>query len=316
VIGARAMRFRVMTEPQEGASYDDLVAVARLAEEVGFDGFFRSDHYVGFGPGNHLPGPTDAWTTLAGLARETSTVRLGTLVSPVTFRFPGQLALVVAQVDAMSGGRVELGVGAGWNEAEHEAHAIPYPALGERFGRLEEQLAILRGFWTTPAGERFSFAGRHYRVADSPALPKPVQQPHPPVVVGGFGAPRSARLAATYADEYNVPMVPPDVFRETNDRVDAACEASGRDPSTLRRSVMLTTICGTDEADVARRVAAIGGAFDELQGGRAVGTPAQVVDTLGTYREAGAESVYFQLLDLHDPDHLRLLAAEVLPAMS
>src|SRR5439155_14294072 len=176
VTSARAMRFRVMTEPQEGASYDDLLAVARLAEEGGFDGFFRSDHYVGFGPGSHLPGPTDAWTTLAGLARETSTVRLGTLVSPVTFRFPGQLALVVAQVDAMSGGRIELGVGAGWNEAEHEAHAIPYPPTGERFDRLEEQLAILRGFWTAPAGGRFSFTGRHYRVADSPALPKPVQQ--------------------------------------------------------------------------------------------------------------------------------------------
>ncbi len=198
------MQLRIFTEPQQGASYDDLLAVAQAAERLGFDGFFRSDHYLVMGGGDGLPGPTDAWVTLAGLARDTTRLRLGTLVTSATFRLPGPLAVSVAEVDHMSGGRVELGLGAGWYEAEHRAYAIPFPPLGERFERLEEQLAIITGLWGTPAGERFSYTGRHYEVTDSPALPKPRQQPRPPVIVGGHGPSRTPRLAATYADEFNL----------------------------------------------------------------------------------------------------------------
>src|SRR5580658_6436829 len=181
------MRLRVFTEPQQGASYDDLLRIARHAEELGFDAFFRSDHYLSMGDGDGLPGPTDAWVTLAALAVETSSIRLGTLMSPVTFRLPGPLAITVAQVDQMSGGRVELGLGTGWFEAEHTAYGIPFPSVSERFDRLEEQLAIVTGLWGTPEGETFSFAGAHYQLADSPGLPKPAQRPRPPVLVGGSG---------------------------------------------------------------------------------------------------------------------------------
>ena len=194
-----SMRLRIFTEPQQGATYDDLLAVARTAEELGFDAFFRSDHYLRMGDGDAGPGPTDAWVTLAGLARETSRVRLGTLVTAGTFRLPGPLAIAVAQVDAMSGGRVELGIGAGWFEDEHRAHGIPFPPTRERFDRLEEQLAIITGMWTTPVGERFSYHGRYYELTDSPALPKPVQRPHPPIIIGGYGTKRTPALAARYA---------------------------------------------------------------------------------------------------------------------
>src|SRR5436190_13037428 len=309
------MRFRIFTEPQEGATYDELLAVARLAEELGFDAFFRSDHYMGFFGGDALPGPTDAWITLAGLARDTTRIRLGTLVSPVTFRNPGPLAISVAQVDAMSGGRVELGLGAGWNNREHEACGIPFPDTGERFERLEEQLAIVTGLWTTPIGDTFTFDGRHYTLTDSPALPKPVQQPHPPIVIGGFGPKRTPRLAATYASEFNVAFAPPPAFPPTVERVRAACESRGRDPATLHFSLANTVVCGVDDAEVERRAAAIGRTIDQLAGAIA-GTPAQVVDRVGEYRDGGAETIYFQVLDLHDLDHLRLLAAEVVPAFS
>jgi F420-dependent oxidoreductase-like protein len=309
------MRFRIFTEPQEGASYDDLLAVARVAEELGFDAFFRSDHYMGFFGGDALPGPTDAWTTLAGLARDTTRLRLGTLVSPITFRAPGPLAITVAQVDAMSDGRVELGLGAGWNDREHAAYGIPFPDTGGRFERLEEQLAIITGLWTTPPGASFSFEGRHYNLEDSPALPKPVQRPHPPVVIGGFGPKRTPRLAATFATEFNVGFAPPSMFPDAVGRVHAACERLGRDPATLGVSIANTVVCGVDDDEVARRAQAIGRTTDELLGAIA-GTPAQVVDTVGIYRDAGADTVYFQVLDLHDLDHLRLLAAEVVPAFT
>jgi F420-dependent oxidoreductase-like protein len=307
------MRFRIFTEPQEGASYDDLLAVARLAEDLGFDAFFRSDHYMGFFGGDALPGPTDAWTTLAGLARDTTRLRLGTLVSPITFRAPGPLAITVAQVDAMSAGRVELGLGAGWNVREHQAYGIPFPDTGERFERLEEQLAILTGLWTTPLGAGFSFEGSHYTLEDSPALPKPVQQPHPPIVIGGFGPRRTPRLAATYATEFNVGFAPPPMFPEAVGRVRAACERLGRDPASLGISIANTVVCGKDDAEVARRAGAIGRTTEQLAGAIA-GTPAQVVDTVGVYHDGGADTVYFQVLDLHDLDHVRLLAAEVVPA--
>ncbi|MFM2077481.1 MAG: hypothetical protein RJA49_1371, partial [Actinomycetota bacterium] len=200
----RRVKLRIFTEPQQGATYFDLLAVAQRAEQRGFDAFFRSDHYLAMGaPG--LPGPSDAWTTLAGIARETSTIRLGTLVNSATFRLPGPLAITVANVDAMSNGRVELGLGAGWFAAEHEAYGIPFPPLGERFDRLEEQLAVITGLWGTPAGSTFDHAGAHYQLGSSPALPKPVQSP-PPIIIGGGGAKRTPALAARYAAEFNLPF--------------------------------------------------------------------------------------------------------------
>ena len=307
------MLLRIFTEPQQGASYEELLAVARTAEEAGFDAFFRSDHFLRMGDGNGEPGPTDAWITLAGLARETTRIRLGTLVSSATFRLPGPLAVTVAQVDAMSGGRVELGLGTGWFEAEHMAYGIPFSMLGERFERLEEQLAVITGLWRTPPGERFSFAGRHYQLEDSPALPKPVQKPHPPVIVGGGGAKRTPRLAAQYADEFNIAFRQvPDVTTQF-ERVRAACEAIGRDPATLTMSAAVVICCGKDDADVARRAGAIGRQVDELKANGACGTPAQVIERLHEYGAAGAERVYLQVLDLSDLDHVRLLGSDVLP---
>ena len=310
------MRFRIFTEPQEGATYDDQLAVARLAEDLGFDAYFRSDHYISFFEGGGLPGPTDAWITLAGLARDTTRLRLGTLVSPVTFRLPGPLAIAVAEVDAMSGGRVELGLGAGWNDREHAAYGIPFPATGERFDRLEEQLAVITGLWGTPVGETFSYSGAHYTIDDSPALPKPVQQPGPPIVMGGFGPTRTPQLAARYANEFNAAFAPPDAFPELVERARAACEAIGRDPASLPTSIANTVVCGSDDAEVSRRAAAIGRDVETAKATHFAGTPAEVIDRIGVYREAGAETVYFQVLDLHDLDHLRLLAAEVVPAFS
>ncbi|MDQ1397867.1 MAG: hypothetical protein QOG64_3126 [Acidimicrobiaceae bacterium] len=306
------MLLRIFTEPQQGASYENLLAVARTAEECGFDAFFRSDHYLRMGDGNGDPGPTDAWITLAGLARETSTIRLGTLVSSATFRLPGPLAVTVAQVDAMSGGRVELGLGTGWFEAEHAAYGIPFSLLGERFERLEEQLAIITGLWTTPVGERFSFAGRHYQLADSPALPKPQQQPRPPIIIGGGGAKRTPALAARFADEYNVPFHSLEAGTDAFGRMRQACEAQQRDPATVLLSAALAVCCGTDQAEVERRAAAIGRPVERID---LAGTPAQLVDTLGRWSEAGAERVYLQVLDLGDLDHVRLLAEEVMPAL-
>ena len=309
------MRLRVFTEPQQGATYDDLLAAARTAEECGFDAFFRSDHYLAMGGADGLPGPTDAWVTLAGLARETSRIRLGTLVSSATFRLPGPFAVAVAQVDAMSGGRVEVGLGTGWYEAEHAAYGIPFPQLRERFERLEEQLEVVTGLWTTPPGERFDFRGRHYALTDSPALPKPAQRPHPPVIVGGRGARRTPRLAARFAAEYNLPFHRLEPTREQFARVRAACEAAGRDPATLALSAALVLCCGADEADLARRAAAVGREVDELRANGAAGTPAEVAEKLRAYAAAGADAAYLQVLDLSDLDHLRLVAAEVAPQL-
>ena len=310
------MRLRIFTEPQQGASYDDLLAVARTAEELGFDGFFRSDHYLRMGGGDPGPGPTDAWVTLAGLARETSRVRLGTLVTAGTFRLPGPLAITVAQVDAMSGGRVELGIGAGWFDDEHRAHGIPFPSTRERFDRLEEQLAIITGMWTTPVGEMFSFHGRYYELTDSPALPKPVQQPHPPIIVGGYGTKRTPALAARYAQEFNLAFPPLDYYAEQVQRVKRACADAGRDPASLRTTVALVVCCGRDEAEFRRRAAAIGRQPDELRENGAAGLPGEVVETLRAFEAAGAEDAYLQVLDVSDLEHLALLAAEVMPAVA
>ncbi|MGY1644096.1 LLM class F420-dependent oxidoreductase [Geodermatophilus sp. SYSU D00703] len=308
------MQLRIFTEPQQGATYDDLLAVARRTEETGFDAFFRSDHYLTMG-GDGLPGPTDAWVTLAGLARETSRIRLGTLMSAATFRLPGPLAIAVAQVDQMSGGRVELGIGAGWYEAEHRAYGIPFPELGERFDRYEEQLAVIAGLWGTPTGETFAFAGEHYRVSDSPALPKPVQEGGVPILVGGRGKRRTPRLAARYAAEFNVPFASVEENAALFAGVREACQEAGRDPASMVFSSALVLCVGRDEAELARRAAAIGREVDELREHGAAGTPAEVVDVLGRYAEAGATRCYLQVLDLADLDHLDLVAAEVAPQL-
>jgi F420-dependent oxidoreductase-like protein len=308
------VQLRIFTEPQQGATYDDLLAVARRTEEAGFDAFFRSDHYLAMG-GDGLPGPTDAWVTLAGLARETSRIRLGTLMSAATFRLPGPLAIAVAQVDQMSGGRVELGIGAGCFEAEHRAYGIPFPELGERFDRYEEQLAVIAGPWGTPRGETFDFAGEHYRVEGSPALPKPVQDGGVPILVGGRGRRRTPRLAARYATEFNVPFA----SVEENERLFAgvreACQEAGRDPASMLFSSALVLCVGRDEAELTRRAAAIGREVGELREQGAAGTPGEVVDVLGRYAEAGASRFYLQVLDLADLDHLDLVAAEVAPQL-
>jgi F420-dependent oxidoreductase-like protein len=303
------MRLRIFTEPQQGADYATLLRVAKATEDLGFDAFFRSDHYLKMGPVSGLPGPTDAWITLAGLARETSRIRLGTLMSPATFRFPGPLAVSVAQVDQMSGGRVEFGFGAGWFDAEHAAYGIPFPPLGERFERYEEQLAIITGLWETPAGEQFSFTGKHYTVTDSPALPKSAQQPRPPVLIGGAGPNRTPRLAARYADEYNVPFASLDATAAAFGRVRDACAAAGRDESAMTYSAAQTVCCGKDEAELTRRAAATGRPLDDLRAHALAGSPAEIADRIGQFAAIGAQGMYLQVLDLTDLDHLELLAS-------
>jgi F420-dependent oxidoreductase-like protein len=301
------MQLRIMTEPQQGATYDDLLRVARATEELGFDAVFRSDHYQALG-GDGLPGPTDAWTTLAGLARDTARIRLGTMVSPTTFRLPGPLAITVATVDAMSAGRVELGLGAGWYEAEHASYGIPFPDARERFDRCEEQLAIIDGLWRTPVGQSFDFAGRYYRLTDSPALPKPVQSPRPPIILCGSGKRRGAALAARYADEYNVPFRGPAETGATFDRVRAVAQRQ------MIYSAAQTLCVGVDGSEVKRRAAAIGQDPGALRrNGGLVGTPAQVLDVIGGFAELGAERIYLQVMDLSDLAHLELVAAEILP---
>jgi len=307
------MLLRIFTEPQQGATYDTLLAVARASEDLGFDAFFRSDHYLRIGDGDGLPGPTDAWVTLAGIARETNRIRLGTLVTSATFRLPGPLAITVAEVDAMSGGRVELGLGAGWYEAEHTAYGIPFPPLGERFERLEEQLAIVTGLWSTPAGERFSFTGRHYQVSDSPALPKPVQRPGPPIIIGGGGPARTPRLAASFGSEFNLAFCPLEVTGDQFERVRAACEVARRDPGSVVLSAAQVVCCGRDEAEIAGRAAAIGREVAELREHGLCGTPDQVLSKLAAYAAQGAERIYLQILDLSDLEHLALIGEAVLP---
>ncbi|MER6446076.1 LLM class F420-dependent oxidoreductase [Streptomyces venezuelae] len=303
------MDLRIFTEPQQGASYETLLTVAKATEDLGFDAFFRSDHYVRMGSADGLPGPTDAWITLAGLARETKRIRLGTLMTAGTFRLPGVLAIQVAQVDQMSGGRVELGLGAGWFEQEHKAYGIPFPA--DRMSRLEEQLAIVTGLWATEIGASFDYAGTHYQVENSPALPKPAQA-KVPVLVGGHGAKRTPRLAARYADEFNMPFASIADSERQFARVREAAEEAGRKADDLRYSNALVVCVGKDDAEVARRAAAIGRDVDELKANGLAGSPAEVVEKIGAYGAVGASRVYLQLLDLDDLDHLELISAQVL----
>ncbi|HEX4289022.1 MAG TPA: LLM class F420-dependent oxidoreductase [Trebonia sp.] len=307
------MRLRIFTEPQQGASYGTLRRVAKAAEDLGFDAFFRSDHYLRMGDGSGEPGPTDAWATLAALAVETSTIRLGTLVTAATFRLPGPLAVTVAQVDEMSGGRVEFGLGAGWYDGEHRAYGIPFPPLKERFDRFEEQLEIITGLWSTPVGQTFSYDGAYYSLTDSPALPKPVQRPKVPVIIGGGGARRTPALAARYADEFNAAFLSAEDAAAAFERVRGACAEAGRDPASMTLSAAHVTVCGKDETELARRAAAIGRDLKELRSTGLVGTPSEIVDKIGAYAKAGATTVYLQILDLADLDHLDLLASQVLP---
>ena len=304
------MDLRVFTEPQQGATYDTLLRVAKTAEELGYGAFFRSDHYLHMGNVDGLPGPTDAWITLAGIARETSRIRLGTLMTAGTFRLPGVLAIQVAQVDQMSGGRVELGLGSGWYEQEHKAYGIPFPK--EKFGRLEEQLAIVTGLWETPVGERFSYDGSYYRLQDSPALPKPAQS-RGPVLIGGHGAKRTPALAAKYATEFNIPFASVEDSERQFGRVRAAAEERGRKGDDLVYSNALVACVGKNDAEVERRAAAIGREVDELKANGLAGSPAEVVERLGRYAAVGSGRVYLQMLDLDDLDHLELIASEVMP---
>ncbi|MFF5937226.1 LLM class F420-dependent oxidoreductase [Streptomyces sp. NPDC012508] len=304
------MDLRVFTEPQQGATYETLLRVARAAEDLDYGAFFRSDHYLHMGSVDGLPGPTDAWITLAGLARETTRIRLGTLMTAGTFRLPGVLAIQVAQVDQMSGGRVELGLGSGWYEDEHRAYGIPFPK--EKFGRLEEQLAVVTGLWDTPVGERFDFDGKFYQLQDSPALPKPAQA-KVPLLVGGHGAKRTPALAAQYADEFNIPFASVADTDAQFKRVREAAEQRGRKAGDLVYSNALVVCVGKTDAEVKRRADVIGRDVDELKANGLAGSPAEVVEKLGRYQAVGSQRVYLQLLDLEDLDHLELIASDVMP---
>jgi F420-dependent oxidoreductase-like protein len=300
---------RIFTEPQQGASFDDQLRIAKATEDLGFDAFFRSDHLHVIGTGDGLPGPSDAWLTLAALARETTRIRLGTMVTPTTFRLPGPLAISVAQVDVMSGGRIELGLGAGWFQREHDAYGIPFPDASKRFDMFSEQVQIIDGLLRTRPGASYSFAGAHYRLADAPALPKPVQSPRPPIILGGLAKSRGAALAAQYADEYNVAFDRADT-RARFDRVRAAAADTGR---TIVYSAAQTVAVGRDDAEVRRRAEAIGRDATEMRENALAGTPAEIVDRIGEFATMGASRLYLQMLDLDDLDHLELIASAVLP---
>jgi F420-dependent oxidoreductase-like protein len=310
------MELRVFTEPQQGATYHDLLRVALEAERLGFGAFFRSDHYLHMGSVSGLPGPSDAWITLAGLARDTTTIRLGTLMTAATFRLPGPLAISVAQVDQMSGGRVELGIGSGWFAAEHAAYGIDFPSLGERFDRLSEQLEIVTGLWETPLGETFSFFGTHYQLTDSPALPKPVQQPRPPVLIGGGGKVRTPQLAARFAQEFNMPFASLETTSAQFERVRDACVASGRGRDSIILSAAQVLCVGEREGEIERRAQTIGRDVSELRANGLAGTVNEVITKIRSFSEIGAERMYLQVLDLTDLEHLRLVADQVLPRVN
>jgi F420-dependent oxidoreductase-like protein len=311
------LRVTVFVEPHRGATYEDQLRLARHAEEAGFEAFLRADHYQSMGADAGLPGPTDAWLTLAALARETSTIRLGTLVTSATFRLPGPLAIMVAQADAMSGGRIELGLGAGWLEREHTSYGIPFPPLGERFDRLAEQLAIITGLWSTPEGERFSYDGKHYHLIDAPALPKPVQRPGPPILVGGRGPERTPELAARFADEFNLPFRTVAETAAAFDRVRRACETYRRPsdrPLTLSAGVV-AAIGRTDE-EVRRRAAPLHVKSALPPEAPVEGPPDALVERIGEMAEAGAGRIHVRIIEMSDLDHLDLIASDVLPQVT
>ena len=307
------MHYALMIEPQQGLPYTQQLAVARRVEALGFETLFRSDHYDSFPGGLGRP-TTDAWAVLAGLARETQTIRLGTLVSPVTFRHPGHLAKVAATVQEMSGGRVEFGLGTGWNEGEHKRFGLPFPPIAERADMLEEQLAILRGLWQEPDG--WSFEGRHWTIGGSLTRPRP--DPVPSLIVGGEGSPRSLRIAARWADEFNLTLSTPEIAVQRFAALDAAAVAIGRDPATLRRSVMIGTLVGRDAADVERRkrdlIAWVGpendgaGWFEAHQPRWLFGTPAEARVQAAKFIESGCDRLMLQTFTPWDLSAIDLLA--------
>lgn len=308
------MDLRVFVEPQQGATYDDQLRVAQAAEELGFSAFFRSDHLQRIGPGDPGVGPTDSWVTLGGIARETNTIRLGTMVTSATFRLPAMLAIAVAQVDDMSNGRVELGIGTGWYGGEHRSYGIPFPDVRERFDRLVEQVEIIDGLWRATPGETFTYEGEHHQLIDSPALPKPRQHPRPPIILGGSAKTRSAALAARYADEYNA-FCDVEEARQRFDRLRTALDTVERDHDTLVLSVTQTTCIGRNADELNRRADAIGDSVDSIRQGGLAGSPAEAVDKLGRFAAIGATRAYLQIMDMHDLDHLALIAQEVAPQL-
>jgi F420-dependent oxidoreductase-like protein len=311
------MRVSLFIEPHRGATYDTQLRLARHAEAAGFEGLLRADHYQAMTADLGLPGPTDAWITLAGLARETSTLRIGTLVNSATFRLPGPLSIIVAQVDEMSGGRVDLGLGAGWVEREHLSYGIPFPPVGERFDRLAEQLQVITGLWGTPPGERFSFDGKHYQLVDAPALPKPVQRPHPPIIVGGRGPRRTPELAARYADEFNMPFKTVAETARAFERVRQACETYGRPPAReLVLSAGVVVAIGRTDAEAARRAAPLHVPSALPPEDPVIGSPDALVQRIGELREIGAGRVHLRVIDMADLDLLDLIASDVVPQLT
>lgn len=306
------MDFRLFVEPQNGATFHDQLRAAQLAEEVGFDGFFRSDHFLAIGIDDGAPGPTDSWVTLGAIALATTRLRLGTLVSSATFRHPSLTAIQVAQVDQMSGGRVDFGLGTGWFEAEHVAYGFPFPT--RRFGPFQEQLEIITGLWSTPVGQTFSYAGEHYALTDSPALPKPAQA-RIPIIIGGSGATKTPQIAARFADEFNAFRASNEVIAERIARVRDAAAAAGRDPGSITFSLAGTTAIARDEADLARRAADAGSTPERLRAHGFAGTPAEVVDTLGALAELGIDRFYFQVMRMQDLEHIEFIGSEVLPRL-
>jgi F420-dependent oxidoreductase-like protein len=311
------MRVTLFVEPHRGATYDDQLRLARHAEEAGFEGFLRADHYQPMTADLGFPGPTDAWVTLAGLARETSRIRLGTLVNAATFRLPGPLAIMVAQVDAMSGGRIDLGMGAGWVEREHTSYGIPFPPLGERFDRLAEQLAIVSGLWATPEGDRYSFDGKHYRLLDAPALPKPVQRPGPPIIVGGRGPRRTPELAARFADEFNMPFKTVAETATAFQRVRTACETYDRPAGrAMTYSAGIVVALGRTDAEAQRRAAPLHVKSVLPPEDPVVGPPGLLVERIGEMAAIGANRIHLRVIDMSDLDHVDLIASEVLPQVT
>ena len=309
------MELRIFTEPQQGASYEDILAVAQASERAGFAGFYRSDHYLKMGSVDGYPGPTHAWVTLAGLARETSSIRLGSLVSPIMFYQPGPLAISVAQVDAMSGGRIDFGVGTGWFEAEHHAYGLEFPPIANRFDRLEEALEQIHGLWTTPEGATFNHDGEYHSFKESPGLPKPAQRPHPPIIIGGRGAKRTPALVARYASDFNLPFTPLDEVAGALERVEQACAVVNRNPAEIVKSTTMVLCLGANEAEVKRRAAAIGREPDELRSAGAAGTTAEVIEKLASFGRLGIQRAYLQVLDLGDLHHISQAGADLIPAL-
>jgi F420-dependent oxidoreductase-like protein len=313
-----------MVEGQEGVTWEDWVELARACERLGFEGLFRSDHYLSFWH-DHEEGALDGWATISALGAVTERIRLGTMVSPVTFRHPAELAKAVVTADHVSGGRVELGMGAGWFEREHTAFGFAFPPVGERMSLLEEQVEIVHRLWGCD-GDEVTFSGRHYRLEACPALPRAVQRPHPPLIIGGGAGPRSAAIAARWADEYDLVYVDPAGAKDRVAKVSAACEAIDRDPSTIRRSLLTKAIVGSDERDVRRRAEALmartnetgdpDAFLEDVRSSHVAGTAERVVERLAEYAAAGIQRVLLHQLVHHDLGSVELIGREIVPAVA